>query len=164
MAERLLQAGLSERYPAQFSVESAGTAALVGNPIDLRVAGFIRDLGGSADNFSARQLSPSILHNQDLVLTMSREHRSRVVELSPVMLRKTFTLREFARLLPSLQLDESLHGGDRWRAALPKALRARSARLDTPENDDIVDPYRRDKQIYFRMAAELAPTISTLVG
>lgn len=164
MAERLLQAGLDERYPGQFEVRSAGTGALVGNPVDVKVAGFIRELGGSADGFSARQLTPAILHGQDLVLALTREHRSRVVELSPAMLRKTFTLRELARLLPTLTLDESPRGADRWRAGIPKATRARSARAGAAQDDDVVDPYKRDDDYYLLMREEIASSLPPLLA
>lgn len=163
MAERLLQAGLDERFPGQFEVSSAGTGALVGNPIDARVAGFIHELGGDDENFSARQITPGILEGQDLVLALTREHRSRVVEMSPAMLRRTFTLREFARLLPGLPLDDSLQGADRWRAAIPKALRARSAHAGPPEDDDVVDPYKRGDDVYDRMQRHLYRALQTLL-
>ncbi len=163
MAERLLRAGLDERFPGQFIVESAGTGALVGNPIDPRVAGFIRVLGGSAEDFSARQLTPELLCGQDLVLTLTREHRSRVVELAPQMLRKTFTLLEFARLLPALQVDDRLQGAARLNASIPRALRSRSAHIGLPNSDDVVDPYRREDDVYQRMSHELSPAIDQVV-
>lgn len=162
MAERLLQAGLDERFPGQFIVESAGTGAFVGNPIDPQVAGFIRELGGSAEDFSARQLTPHILEGQDLVLALTREHRSRVVEISPAMLRKTFTLREFARLLPHIQLDASLRGADRWRASIPTTARARSAHDDRPRADDVVDPYRQRDEVYGDMRQQVTNALLEL--
>jgi protein-tyrosine phosphatase len=160
MAERLLQSGLNERYPGHFIVESAGTGALVGNPIDPQVAGFIRASGGDAEDFSARQLTAQILERQDLVLALTREHRSRVVEMAPPTLKRTFTVRELARLLPSIQLDESLQGSDRWRSAVPKALRARSAHAGNVQDDDVVDPYRRSDHVYQQMRADLALALS----
>lgn len=164
MAERLLQAGLDERFPGQFIVESAGTGALVGNPIDPQVAGFIRALGGNADNFSARQLTPAILQGQDLVLALTREHRSRVVEMSPAMLKKTFTLREFARLLPAVRVDGSLEGTERWHATVPKALRTRTARAGLPEDDDVIDPYKKEEAIYHEMMQQIAPNIALVTS
>jgi protein-tyrosine phosphatase len=164
MAERLLQSDLDKAFPGQFLVESAGTGALVGSPVDARVADFIRQAGCDADNFVSRQLTPEILKRQDLVLALTREHRSRVVEMSPSMLRKTFTVREFARLLPVIQLDDSLRGPNRWAAVLPKALRARSAQPGEVEDDDVVDPYRRDSEIYERMRSDLTPAISEIMN
>ncbi|PVE19076.1 low molecular weight phosphatase family protein [Arthrobacter sp. Bz4] len=164
MAERLLQAGLDEQAPGQFLVESAGTGALVGNPVDPRVAGMIRVLGGSADNFAARQLTPQILRGQDLILTLTREHRSKVMELDPSMLRRTYTLREFARIYEHLELDESLEAPDRWRTAITKAFRARSAHTATADEDNVVDPYRRPDGVYQQMQNEIGPAIRTLIA
>jgi protein-tyrosine phosphatase len=164
MAERLLQAGLDKRYPEQFIVQSAGTGALIGSPVDSQVTEFIKELGGSAENFSARLLTPAILEGQDLVLALTREHRSSVVLMSPAMLKKTFTLREFARLLPLLDLDDSLQGAERWRFALPKALRARSAHTSSPDVDDVIDPYRRSPDVYLQMKSEITPAVCELAG
>lgn len=164
MTERLLQSNLDEQFPGQFIVESAGTGALVGNPIDPRVAGFIRDAESDDKDFSARQLTPEILERQDLVLALAREHRSKVVEMSPLMLRKTFTLREFARLLPTIQLDGSLKGAERWKSALPKALRARSAQMGAAEDDDVIDPYKRGHDVYQQMRTDLTSTLSTILN
>lgn len=163
MAERLLHAGLNQRYPGQFTVESAGTQALVGKPVDRQVAKYISDLGGDPESFFARQLTPDLLEDQHLVLTLTREHRSRVVELSPKMLRNTFTLREFARLLPMVHLNESLRGAHRWRAAVPKVLRARVAPPCAAEDDDVIDPYGRDNETYDLMLHQLSPAILQII-
>ncbi|WP_258062421.1 low molecular weight phosphatase family protein [Arthrobacter sp. B0490] len=163
MAERLLQAQLDQRFPGQFIVESAGTGALVGSPIDPLVAAYIRDLGGNSDSFSARQLVPEILANKDLVLALTREHRSKIVEMSPALLRRVFTIRQLSQLLNETNPDVSLTGAARWRAALPMALRARSRDLaTTPEMWDVVDPYRRGNVLYQQMRAELAPAVERL--
>ncbi|MHA7209825.1 arsenate reductase/protein-tyrosine-phosphatase family protein [Arthrobacter sp. MDT1-65] len=165
MAERLLQAGLNARFPGQFSVESAGTGALVGDPIHPTIAGFIRESGGIVDDFSARQLTPEILQGQDLVLALTRAHRSRIVEMSPVMLKRTFTLREFARLLAHLDLGTLQPGAQHWRDAMPKALRARSGPWGAePSNDDVVDPYGRGDDSYFKMRDELRPAVVHLIN
>ncbi|MHA7281104.1 arsenate reductase/protein-tyrosine-phosphatase family protein [Arthrobacter sp. MDT2-2] len=163
MAERLLQVGLDTRFPGQFIVESAGTGALVGNPIEPQVARLISLFGGQADNFFARQLTPQVLEGQDLVLALTREHRSLIVEMSPRMLRSTFTLMELARLLPMTNMDTSLRGADYWRASIPKALRARTANSAGPQDDDVADPYRKAAEAYKLMAEKLAPAIDALV-
>jgi protein-tyrosine phosphatase len=166
MAERLLQAGLDERFPAQFAVESAGTGALVGHSVDTQVAGFIREYGASAENFAARQLTAEILQGQDLVLALTREHRSRVVEMAPTMLRKTFTLREFARILPVIpSMSPSASGPDRWRAILPKAVRARAnAAPSRHADDDVSDPFRRSAQEYRDACMIIGSDVRAILG
>ena len=164
MAERLLQHGLDQIYPGAFEVRSAGTGALAGHPIEAHVEGFIRVMGASADDFVARQLTPGILAEQDLVIALTRAHRSRIVEMRPALLKKTFTLRELARILPTIGLPEGLAPAERWEAMIPLAIRARSMQRVPPEEDDVVDPYRRDDNVYEQMRGEVMPTIGRLVS
>lgn len=162
MVERLLQAGLDNQLPREFIVTSAGTGALVGHPIDPRVAEFIHELGGSTADFSARQVTPEILAHQDLILTLTREHRSRIVEMSPATLKKAFTFREFARLLPTIELNGNLGPAAFWRMAIPRALRERSGDI-LSHHDDVIDPYRRANDVYDRMRAEIAPAVDSIL-
>ncbi|MEC5200170.1 protein-tyrosine phosphatase [Arthrobacter sp. PL16] len=163
MVERLLRSGFASMAAGRFEISSAGTGALVGSPIDAQVAGLVRVFGGETDKFHARQLDKSVLQGQDLVLTLTREHRSRVVEMAPSLLRKTFTLREFARLISPLEGDASLDSPHRWRAILPAAQRNRAMQPTDASNDDVVDPYRRPDEVYQQMVRELVPAVHTLV-
>ena len=71
-----------------------------GRPSDLRTdGGASADSGVEPDPFEARRLSEQMLKEADLVLSMTRAQRGLVVELWPAAVRRTFTLREFARLL-----------------------------------------------------------------
>lgn len=164
MVERLLQSSFATIAPGEFELSSAGTGALVGAPIDAQVAGLVRVFNGNPEGFRARQLSEGILSNQDLILTLTREHRSRAIEMSPSLLRKTFTLREFARVLATVDGDQSLDGPRRWRALLPKVVRARSAHPSDPSHDDVVDPYRRPDEVYQQMVRELVPSVQSIVA
>ncbi|MBP3037145.1 low molecular weight phosphatase family protein [Arthrobacter sp. zg-ZUI100] len=164
MAERLLQAGFDAMAPGEFTVESAGTGALVGSGIEPHVAGFVNVFGGDSANFVSRQLSADILAGQDLVLALTRGHRSKVVELAPGMLRRTFTLRELARLLPLVDGQDDVGPSERWTAAMSRALRLRTAHPAGPEEDDVVDPYRRSDETYGQMVRELTPAVDTLLN
>lgn len=79
VAERLLQAGLDQAVPGGFVVTSAGTRALVGEPIQPPSADIVRTFGGNAEGFAARQLTSKILRGVDLVLTMTSGHRGEVL-------------------------------------------------------------------------------------
>ncbi len=163
MAERLLQNELNMLTPAIFAVESAGTAAMVGSAMEPTIEGFVRASGASSEGFSARQLTREILDRQDLVLALTREHRSRIVELRPALLKKTFTLRELARVLPTIDGARGVHPGERWERAIPLAMRARTMHRSAPEDDDVVDPYRRGDQVFEAMRQQLAPAVQALV-
>ncbi|WP_425863804.1 low molecular weight phosphatase family protein [Arthrobacter sp. TWP1-1] len=163
MVERLLQQGLDLITPGAYIVESAGTGALLGSAMEPHIEGFVRVLGASAEGFAARQLTPEILDTQDLVLALTRKHRSRIVELRPALLRKTFTLRELARILPQVPTPRGAVVAHRWSTAIPLALRARSLQGHNPEDDDVVDPYRRSDDVYEQMRQQITPAVQVLL-
>jgi protein-tyrosine phosphatase len=164
MAERLLQTGFDQMAPGEFTVASAGTGALVGSGIEPHVAGFIHVFGADSSNFVSRQLNANILAGQDLVLALTRAHRSKIVELAPGLLRRTFTLRELARLLPLVEGQRDVGASERWTAAVARALRLRTANPVGPEEDDVVDPYRRSEDVYQQMVHQLTPAVDTLLS
>lgn len=164
MTERLLQSKLEQRHPGQFLVESAGTGALVGNPIEPRIAEGIRALGGSADDFGARQLSSDLLQQQDLILALTRAHRSRVVEMAPSQLRRTFTLKEYSRLLSHVPSPNGEDPAADWKAASNFALRIRGK--DGPvisAHDDVPDPYGRQDEVYEEAQRQIATAVDNIL-
>jgi protein-tyrosine phosphatase len=177
VAERLLQAGLDQVLPGGFEVRSAGTRALVGDPVQPLSADIIRTFGGTAEGFAARQLSAKILRNVDLVLTMTSGHRGEVLQLDASLLKRTFTIREFARMLDVLEEREGQSppgaglNGERlaantklWRKLPARAASVRHLALapDAVDND-VVDPYRRSADYYRQMEDELAPAIISVL-
>ncbi|WP_455835291.1 arsenate reductase/protein-tyrosine-phosphatase family protein [Pseudarthrobacter siccitolerans] len=180
VAERLLQAGLDQVLPGGFEVRSAGTRAMVGDPIQPISADIIRTFGGDPEQFAARQLTPKILRGVDLVLTMTSGHRGEVLQLDASFLKRTFTIREFARMLDVLDQRAESAGnapegtsddGDPlaanltfWRGlpARAAAVRHLSLPADSAEND-IIDPYRRAPEVYRQMEDELAPAIVSIL-
>ena len=169
VAERLLQAGLDQVSPGAFRVRSAGTRAMVGEPVQPISADIISTYGGSPEGFAARQLTPQILRDTDLVLTMAARHRGEVLQMDASLLRRTFTIREFARMLDVLaQRDTSPTPAadvpDLWRGLPARAASVRHLALAGEASDnDVVDPYRRGEDIYRQMEDELAPAILTIL-
>ncbi|MET4589407.1 low molecular weight phosphatase family protein [Arthrobacter sp. 754] len=183
VAERLLQAGLDQVMPGGFVVTSAGTRAMVGDPMQPLSGDIVRTYGGNPDGFVSRQLTSKILRGVDLVLTMTSGHRGEVLQLDASLLKRTFTIREFARMLDVLddradsaadsanQGHAAADGGDPlsantafWRGLPARAASVRHLSLpaDSAEND-IIDPYRRSPDIYRQMEDELAPAIVSVL-
>jgi protein-tyrosine phosphatase len=137
---------LAARLPAEhFEVASAGVGALVGEPMNAEAAVHLEPHGLTADGFAARQLTPRIVEESDLVLTATRGIRSRVLEDSPRALRRTFTVLEFAAAL------DSVSGVEDPAAVVAAAAQQRSrAVLD---DYDIPDPYGRGDSAHL-LAAE----------
>ena len=96
MAERLLMSRLD--VPDAVVAESAGTAALVGSGMDAPSALALKELGGDPAGHAGRRLSAGLVDAADLVLTAETKHRSAVLGFEPLAFRRTFTMREFARL------------------------------------------------------------------
>ena len=143
-AERLLASALG----ASVSVSSAGTHALVGQPMSAPMDVLVAEASADPAGFEAQVLTEAQLRGAGLVLAMTREHRSAVVELAPAAVRRCFTLREYARLLGELPPDALPEGSPSERAAAsvrPAAARRRQAAQD---QDDIADPYRRGDEAY----------------
>ena len=65
----------------------------------------LRVRGAVAEGFAARNIDPRLIKAADLVLTADLGHRAAVVELWPAAVRRTFTLKEFARLLAAVDPD-----------------------------------------------------------
>jgi protein-tyrosine phosphatase len=111
-------------------------------------------------------LTEPLVAEADLVLAMTRRHRSDVLRLLPRASRRTFTLREAARLAPLVDPAELPDGPleDRLRALVP-ALAARRGfvPVEDPADDDVVDPYRRPDAVYREMADQLVPAVEALL-
>jgi protein-tyrosine phosphatase len=168
MAQALLTHRLRERLgdeAGEIEVTSAGTYGLVGEPIEPAAAAVLTDLGVTPDPFVARELLADDVEAADLVLGAERAHRAAVVTLVPAMSRRAFTLREFARLVASVDIDalptELPARGD----ALVKAAAERRGyvRADRPEDDDIPDPYRQGPKAFQRAAEHISAAVDVVV-
>jgi protein-tyrosine phosphatase len=153
LAEQLLRAGLAG---LDVQLGSAGTQALVGHPMDERAARYSTQLGGDPSGHRARQLTIEHLRDADLVLTAARDHRRHVVETLPRASQFTFTLREFARLLGTLNIDDvadiaAADDGPARANALVGIMasnRGVAEPLEDATDDDVIDPYRQNDDVY----------------
>ncbi len=171
LLERLLQRTLDQRFgPGAVPVASAGTMALVGSPMDARAADVLRSLGGEPDGFVARRLTEPIVRSAALVLTATREHRAQVSRMHPRAMKRTFTFREMATILAGAgdalpEADEPLE----LLAALAEVGTANRGlhRPARQEDLDIVDPYRRDDEVYALMREQVLdayPAVERALG
>ncbi|KQT02236.1 arsenate reductase/protein-tyrosine-phosphatase family protein [Cellulomonas sp. Leaf395] len=176
-AERLLAAGLGAAYRGRESVGgltpaievgSAGTGAVAGCPMTDEMAALVAGLGVDPQGFEARQLVPELVAEADLVLALTRRHRSAIVEMVPAAVRRTFTLRELARLVASID-PATLPGAnattaDRLRALVPLAASRRGLMAHRPVDDDVVDPYGGGAALYQTSFGQLLPAVETIIA
>jgi protein-tyrosine phosphatase len=158
--ERLLASKLGPTV----KVTSAGTHALVGHPISEPMATLLRSGGIKEMPFAARRLSEQLLKEADLVLPLTRAQRGLVVELWPGAVRRTFTLREFARLLSWIDPSTIPAGtpAERLRAALSLAAAERGRQRTSPNEDDVVDPYRLSDEVYAESFGQIFSAVQVI--
>src|SRR4051812_31498164 len=137
MAEHLMRDGLRKRLgddAERFVIESAGTWGHTGSPMEAYALSTLSsyDVDGSA--FTARELVAEHVVAADLVLGATREHRAAAVVLHPRAAARTFTLREFARLVATID-PASLPAGD-------VVERARALVVAAAANRGLVPPQR----------------------
>jgi len=93
------------------SVVSAGTAPALGEPMGGTLAEFLRGEGIDPSGFRARFLTAADVRDADLILGMTRAHRGQAVSLWPGALRRSFTLKEFARAAAQATDQDLAAGG-----------------------------------------------------
>lgn len=161
---------------SQIQITSAGTHALAGAPMDPEAAELVRVYRAThgADGSTALpehrgiQLGAEAIKDADLVLCMTLAHRRAVVRQVPAASRRTFLLNEFVALLEDLARDP-------WPTTeshdLPTQLRHRidaaAARRGlipkgSGQDEEIIDPYRRDTAVYRESAAQLDQALQRL--
>ncbi|MEY8579111.1 low molecular weight phosphatase family protein [Corynebacteriaceae bacterium 6-324] len=173
LAQNLLEQKLQE-FP-EITVSSAGTHAMVGESMFAESQKIALSLGvEDVESHRARQLSEGILESADLILTMTREQRRDVVELSPRATRRVFTVREFARLAEATT-DEFLADDlrsvedttpEKLRAAINSVALSRSVvpAVSDPSEDEVIDPYRESVEVHQASAEQLVPALDTVAN
>ncbi|WP_029291602.1 protein-tyrosine-phosphatase [Cellulomonas sp. HZM] len=175
--ERLLAAGLGATWrgaaprglPPAIEVSSAGVGAVVGSPMTLEMQELVASRGGVPGEFAARALTSEMVAASDLVLAATRQHRAAVVELFPAAVRRTFTLRELARLAAGVDPADLPGAGattaDRLTALVRLAtMRRGMTPAARPQDDDVVDPYGGDRRTYATSFGQLVPAVETIVA
>ena len=173
LAEQLLKAAF--QGVEHIEIDSAGTQAMIDHPMPEHSLEIAQDNKVvDSELHRGKQLLESHLDAADLILAMDRGHRRKVVELSPRATRKVFTVREFKRLI-DVTTDEHLREeiatadgtpAGKLRAAVEAARLGRSdlLPLEDPADDDVVDPYGKEKAVYDASAQQLIPVVADVAS
>jgi protein-tyrosine phosphatase len=130
------------------------------------MAELIRQAGGEPAPFAARQLQPAHLREADLVLVMTRRHRSAVVELQPAATRRTFLLLELAGLASSVAEagwpTDAADPAARL-ASLPRLAAAHRGRLAGGGDLEVPDPFRQPADRYREASESIRTAVDALL-
>ncbi|GAA1101229.1 protein-tyrosine-phosphatase [Kitasatospora arboriphila] len=178
IAERLTRHELAARLGAashRFVVESAGTWGHEGAPMEAHAATVLGEYGVDSAGFAGRELLDEHVIDADLVLTATLDHRAQVISMGHAAGLRTFTLKEFTRLVRRIDpvtLPEP-RGGDqlpeRARALVRAAAALRGWLLAaSPESDEVDDPYGAPIGMFRNCGEEifdaLDPVVTALTG
>ncbi|WP_175410397.1 protein-tyrosine-phosphatase [Streptomyces sp. TRM64462] len=178
ITERLTRHALCDRLGdplgAGLVVESAGTWGHEGAPMEANAETVLADFGADAGGFVGRELIDEHVIRADLVLTATRDHRAQVISMGHSAGLRTFTLKEFTRLVraidPTTLPDPRADGVVARAHALVHAAAALRGWLlaPSPEADEVNDPYG-GPITFFRSIGEeihqaLDPVVTALTG
>lgn len=172
-AERLLTSALAlaeHNSSSEVLVGSAGMRPVLDAAIEPQAARLLTAAGVDVSGFSARRLTPGLLGGADLVLGLARDHRSAAVQMWPSALRRTFTLREFARLATRIspaELAAAVGDGaslpDRLRTLVELAPLHRSPVVH-PDLDDVPDPFGREVEVFEAVHVQIVRAVEEIVS
>ncbi|GLV95895.1 hypothetical protein Slala04_73480 [Streptomyces lavendulae subsp. lavendulae] len=177
ITERLTRHALSHRLGGPVGgdliVESAGTWGHEGAPMEANAAAVLADFGADASGFTGRELLDEHVIRADLVLTATRDHRAQVISMGHSAGLRTFTLKEFTRLVRAIDpatlppLDDGM--AERARALVRAAAALRGWLLaPSPDADEVYDPYGAPITFFRSIGDEinqaLDPVVTALTG
>lgn len=105
ITERLTRHAVQERLGVLgggLIVESAGTWGHEGAPMEANAETVLTDFGADPAGFTGRELLDEHVIRADLVLTATRDHRAQVISMGHSAGLRTFTLKEFTRLVNAI--------------------------------------------------------------
>lgn len=161
IAELLLNSAIrgNPRFEdAGWRVCSAGVAARTGRRIDPGAARVLAERGVQSAAFTSQLLTPQLVETANLILTSERAHRPAVIQLDAGATTRTFTMRQFTRLVghPGISWDSPDYGPALVQAALDN--RGLFPPRD-PQEDDIADPVGRPIRDFRRSIETIAETL-----
>ncbi|GAA3977235.1 protein-tyrosine-phosphatase [Streptomyces sp. NBC_01352] len=177
ITERLTRHALAERLGDPLwggvIVESAGTWGHEGAPMEANAETVLADFGADASGFTGRELLDEHVIRADLVLTATRDHRAQVISMGHSAGLRTFTLKEFTRLVKAIDpatlppLEDGMVA--RARALVRAAAALRGWLLaPTAEADEVYDPYGAPLTFFRSIGDEineaLDPVVTALTG
>ncbi len=170
----VLADALDRIAPGQFEVASSGTHALAGTPPDNGTRAMVRERGLSLTGYRAAQITPMRLEQADVILVMDKDQRQHVIDEHAGAARRTFLLKEAARLIEALDREQPWERrlarvADRstrglWRDVVGVLAGERERLRAADDRDLLADPFRQGHEAFVLMAEEASAAVATLVA
>jgi protein-tyrosine phosphatase len=155
--------GMAERSGGGLIVTSAGTRALEGEGMPSHGLKVATELGlKDAAHHVARQLTPEIITEADLILVATSAHVREVALMNASSQGTLFSLRSFAHLVRNIDDDEWPAGSLHSRLTYASQRRDLLPFLADETSLDIPDPFRRSFETYQRTGDVISREVESL--
>lgn len=146
-------------------LSSVGLRAVEGRETDPAMVRAMAKLGVEIPPGSSRRAADVKFDEADLILVATRRHRASVVRTDVTLRDRTFTYREFARFCAEAgPRPAGQDTADRLAALTAFAVKHRGElQPRRAEDDDVRDPYGRNRLAYRSAARLLASTAETIL-
>lgn len=147
MAEGILKHMIKNRKDklGKVQVISAGTYAWEGDQVSPKAVEVLKERGIDIEGYRSTPLTPGIIKEADLVLTMTMSHKAAVLQMCPQHEDRVFTLKEYI-----------LNNGDRLDLSNIDFI-------DLHTDYDIKDPFGQPIEAYYESADEIEEYLQKLV-
>ena len=168
MAEGFVRSMLATRGVQGVHVASCGVNGLEDSPAMPEGVEAMIENGVDISAHRARRLNAPMIREADLVLTMATEHRDTIIAQVDGAVGKTFTLKEFARLLDHVPPGDPMPAGagedQVLAAAVAAASQLRASGAVPPSRDeDVADPLGLGVEAYRATAWEIGQLCDRVV-
>ncbi|MEV4636411.1 low molecular weight phosphatase family protein [Actinoplanes sp. NPDC049548] len=170
MAEFLARYAIADSFGpggGALRVWSAGTHADEGGPVHPGTVQVLAERGIAVEGSTSRPVTAPMLAAADLVLAAGRPQRAACVALEPRVLRRTFTLRQFARIAGAMPAVAPRGGaaGHRFRTLLEELPGWRHhLQPVSADEDDLADPVRRPIEAFRTCATAIERDLYTILS
>jgi protein-tyrosine phosphatase len=172
MAEQML-IQKAEKNKLPITVVSAGVMAMTGDPMTPQSADAMTKRGFTPTKHISQDLTPKLLEEADLVLTVTLDHRGAIARMLPKASKYSFTIDEFARLTSFLRADPEFQEEfkkkpketrDQYlKRAMQEAVLLRGMVPTNLDPKDVIDPYGESIEVYNQVAEHIDVMLEIIV-
>jgi protein-tyrosine phosphatase len=162
----LAAAMLSRALGSDVEVSSAGTRARAGFPAAPESVRLGEERGLDLRDHRSCLVTPELVAEADLVLTMSERQRDAVGPMAPRTAGRVFSLREFDRLTGAVEgdTDPAAPVSERLRWWRDRAHLARPMAPRAKDREDIADPIGKPWEHWVALGAQLDELVPAIAG
>ncbi|MFZ7119687.1 MAG: hypothetical protein ACOWWH_01875 [Eubacteriaceae bacterium] len=93
MAEGILKYLIKDK---QVHIKSAGTSVFMSEPANNKAIKVMEEMGFDISKHRSKPITEELIKESDIILTMTKAHKEKVINASPQAKEKVFTLKEYA--------------------------------------------------------------------